>query len=249
MMLPNMSGNIAVVTGGSSGIGAAIVNRFLEKGATVISLDLVKPSNQNQQAIHFDCDLTHEESVSLAFTDIKKNYGSVDIICANAGIVPAWSRITDTEFSDWKKVIDVNVNSLFLTISKGAELLKSGTGTVVITGSLNSWKGDANIASYVASKHAALGLLKSAALDLGREGIRVNGVAPGPIATQALISRVKSRIKKDDKDVESFIQKFAEATALKRIATIDEVVNTIDFLANEQSSGITGQLIAVDCGV
>jgi autotransporter-associated beta strand protein len=249
MMLPNMSGKIAVVTGGSSGIGAAIVNRFLEKGATVISLDLVKPSNQNQQAIHFDCDLTHEESVSLAFTDIKKNYGSVDIICANAGIVPAWSRITDTEFSDWKKVIDVNVNSLFLTISKGAELLKSGTGTVVITGSLNSWKGDANIASYVASKHAALGLLKSAALDLGREGIRVNGVAPGPIATQALISRVKSRIKKDDKDVESFIQKFAEATALKRIATIDEVVNTIDFLANEQSSGITGQLIAVDCGV
>ena len=249
MMLPNMSGKIAVVTGGSSGIGAAIVNRFLEKGATVISLDLVKPSNQNQQAIHFDCDLTHEESVSLAFTDIKKNYGSVDIICANAGIVPAWSRITDTEFSDWKKVIDVNVNSLFLTISKGAELLKSGTGTVVITGSLNSWKGDANIASYVASKHAALGLLKSAALDLGREGIRVNGVAPGPIATQALISRVKSRIKKDDKDVESFIQKFAEATALKRIATIDEVVNTIDFLANEQSSGVTGQLIAVDCGV
>ena len=249
MVLPNMSGKIAVVTGGSSGIGAAIVNRFLEKGATVISLDLVKPSNQNQQAIHFDCDLTHEESVSLAFTDIKKNYGSVDIICANAGIVPAWSRITDTEFSDWKKVIDVNVNSLFLTISKGAELLKSGTGTVVITGSLNSWKGDANIASYVASKHAALGLLKSAALDLGREGIRVNGVAPGPIATQALISRVKSRIKKDDKDVESFIQKFAEATALKRIATIDEVVNTIDFLANEQSSGITGQLIAVDCGV
>ena len=248
-MLPNMSGKIAVVTGGSSGIGAAIVNRFLENGATVISLDLVKPSNQNQQAIHFDCDLTHEESVSLAFTDIKKNYGSVDIICANAGIVPAWSRITDTEFSDWKKVIDVNVNSLFLTISKGAELLKSGTGTVVITGSLNSWKGDANIASYVASKHAALGLLKSAALDLGREGIRVNGVAPGPIATQALISRVKSRIKKDDKDVESFIQKFAEATALKRIATIDEVVNTIDFLANEQSSGITGQLIAVDCGV
>ena len=249
MMLPNMSGKIAVVTGGSSGIGAAIVNRFLEKGATVISLDLVKPSNQNRQAIHFDCDLTHEESVSLAFTDIKKNYGSVDIICANAGIVPAWSRITDTEFSDWKKVIDVNVNSLFLTISKGAKLLKSGTGTVVITGSLNSWKGDANIASYVASKHAALGLLKSAALDLGREGIRVNGVAPGPIATQALISRVKSRIKKDDKDVESFIQKFAEATALKRIATIDEVVNTIDFLANEQSSGITGQLIAVDCGV
>ena len=248
-MLPNMSGKIAVVTGGSSGIGAAIVNRFLEKGATVISLDLVKPSNQNQPARHFDCDLTHEESVSLAFTDIKKNYGSVDIICANAGIVPAWSRITDTEFSDWKKVIDVNVNSLFLTISKGAELLKSGTGTVVITGSLNSWKGDANIASYVASKHAALGLLKSAALDLGREGIRVNGVAPGPIATQALISRVKSRIKKDDKDVESFIQKFAEATALKRIATIDEVVNTIDFLANEQSSGITGQLIAVDCGV
>ena len=163
--------------------------------------------------------------------------------------MPAWNRIINIEFSEWKRIINVNLDSLFLTISKGAKLLKSGSGTIVITGSLNSWKGDANLSSYVSSKHAALGLLKSAALDLGQDGIRVNGVAPGPIATQALISRVEKRLNNTGQDVETYMQKIADTTALKRIATVDEVVSAIDFLANEQSSGITGQLIAVDCGL
>ena len=249
MMQPNMLGKVAVVTGGSSGIGAAIVNRFVEKGATIVSLDLVKPELQNQQVNHFECDLTQEKSVLAAFAEIKKNYGSIDTICANAGVVPAWNRIINIEFSEWKRIINVNLDSLFLTISKGAKLLKSGSGTIVITGSLNSWKGDANLSSYVSSKHAALGLLKSAALDLGQDGIRVNGVAPGPIATQALISRVEKRLNNTGQDVETYMQKIADTTALKRIATVDEVVSAIDFLANEQSSGITGQLIAVDCGL
>jgi NAD(P)-dependent dehydrogenase (short-subunit alcohol dehydrogenase family) len=247
-MATNMANKIAVVTGGSSGIGSAIVNRFVINGSRVISIDLKKPEFEIGTVQHFDCDLTDESVVSQVFEEIAKLHPQIDVLCANAGIVPAWSRIADTNFSDWKKVIDINVNALFLTISHGAKLLRKGSGTVVVTGSINSIKGDPNIASYVASKHAALGIIKSAALDLGRDGIRVNGVAPGPIATKALISRIEKRLAENNGTLDEYLAKIADQTALGRIATEEEVINTIEFLALELSSGITGQLISVDCG-
>ena len=247
-VVTNMANKVAVVTGGSSGIGSAIVNRFVTNGSKVISIDLKKPEIEIGTVQHFDCDLTDESAVSQVFTEISKLHPQIDVLCANAGIVPAWSRIVDTNFSDWKKVIDINVNALFLTILYGAKLLKKGSGTVVVTGSINSIKGDPNIASYVASKHAALGIIKSAALDLGRDGIRVNGVAPGPIATKALISRIEKRLADNDGTLDDYLAKIANQTALGRIATEEEVINTIEFLALEVSSGITGQLISVDCG-
>jgi NAD(P)-dependent dehydrogenase (short-subunit alcohol dehydrogenase family) len=247
-MATNMANKIAVVTGGSSGIGSAIVNRFVINGSRVISIDLKKPEFEIGTVQHFDCDLTDESAVSQVFEEIAKLHPRIDVLCANAGIVPAWSRIADTNFSDWKKVIDINVNALFLTISHGAKLLRKGSGTVVVTGSINSIKGDPNIASYVASKHAALGIIKSAALDLGRDGIRVNGVAPGPIATKALISRIEKRLAENNGTLDEYLAKIADQTALGRIATEEEVINTIEFLALELSSGITGQLISVDCG-
>ena len=233
----SMANKVAIITGGSSGIGAAIVNRFVNNGSQVISIDLKKPEFENKAVTHIGCDLTNESEVAQVFQQISKIHPQIDALCANAGIVPAWSRIVDTKFSDWKKVI-----------SHGAKLLRKGSGTIVITGSINSIKGDPNIAAYVASKHAALGIIKSAALDLGRDGIRVNGVAPGPIATKALISRIENRLKDSGGSLDDYLAKIAGQTALGRIATEDEVINTIEFLANDHSSGITGQLISVDGG-
>jgi NAD(P)-dependent dehydrogenase (short-subunit alcohol dehydrogenase family) len=243
-----MANKIAVVTGGSSGIGSGIVKRFVANGARVISIDLSKPEYEIENVQHISCDLTDESAVIQAFQGISENFQQIDVLCANAGIVPSWNRIGETNFSDWKKVIDINVNALFLTLSHSAKLLRKGSGTVVITGSINSIKGDPNIAAYVASKHAALGIIKSAALDLGRDGVRVNGVAPGPIATKALISRIENRLKGSDSSVTEYLEKLAGQTALGRIATEDEVINTIEFLATKKSSGITGQLISVDGG-
>ena len=243
-----MANKIAVVTGGSSGIGSGIVKRFVASGARVISIDLKKPDYEIEFVEHISCDLTDEIAVSRAFQQISEKNQEIDVLCANAGIVPLWNRISETKFNDWKKVIDINVNALFLTISHGAKLLRKGSGVIVITGSINSVKGDPNIASYVASKHAALGIIKSAALDLGRDGIRVNGVAPGPIATSALISRIEKRLENSGGSLDGYLAKIAEQTALGRIATEAEVINTIEFLASDLSSGITGQLISVDCG-
>ena len=244
----NMANKTAIVTGGSSGIGSAIVKRFVANGAKVISIDLKKPEVEIGSVQYFDCDLTNESEVSQVFKQISGMHPEIDVLCANAGIVPSWNRIIDTTLSDWKKVIDINVNAVFLTISHGAKFLKKGSGTIVVTGSINSIKGDPNIAAYVASKHAALGIIKSAALDLGRDGIRVNGVAPGPIATKALLSRIENRLAENGGSLEDYLAKIAGQTALGRIATEEEVINTIEFLANDQSSGITGQLISVDGG-
>ncbi len=240
---------VAVVTGGSSGIGAAIVDRFHNNGAEVISLDLLKPEVATPGVTYIDCDVTNEDSVVAAFDLIHKTHPLIDVLCANAGIVPKWQRMQDTSIRDWERVLDINVNGLFLTIKHAAKSLRVQKGSIVITGSLNSWKGDPNIAAYVASKHGALGIIKSAAIDLGARGIRVNGVAPGPIATTALISRIERRLQQGVETIDQYLEKIASQTSLNRIATVEEVINTIEFLSCDKSSGITGQLIHVDCGV
>ena len=101
----------------------------------------------------------------------------------------------------------------------------------------------------MASKHAALGIIRSAALDLGKFGVRVNGVAPGPVATVALLNRIRERSITTGQSVEVALVKMSELTALGRLASVDDVVNTIEFLASVGSAGITGQLIHVDGGM
>jgi NAD(P)-dependent dehydrogenase (short-subunit alcohol dehydrogenase family) len=115
--------------------------------------------------------------------------------------------------------------------------------------SLNAWRGDGNIASYVASKHAVLGIARSAAIDLGRRGIRVNAIAPGPIATEALLSRMQNRAQGGGLAVEDALTAAASITSLGRIATAADVAGTALFLASDLSLGITGQLLPVDGGL
>ena len=121
-------------------------------------------------------------------------------------------------------------------------------GAIVAIGSLNSWYGDPNLTTYVASKHAVLGIVRSAARDLGRRGIRVNAIGPGPIATDALLSRMSRRERELGIPVSEALDAAASRTALGRMATIEEVAGAALFLASELSSGITGHLLPVDAG-
>src|SRR5262249_39138903 len=111
------------------------------------------------------------------------------------------------------------------------------------------WKGDPNLLSYTASKHAVLGLVRSAALDLGRRGVRVNAIAPGPIATDALLGRMRRRALETGASVEDALAAAARQTALGRIATVAEAAAAALFLASDLPSGITGQLLPVDGGI
>jgi len=189
-------------------------------------------------------DVRDEASVRAAFAGID----ALDVLVAAAGIVPPWAGIADTDLERWDDVFAVNVRGIAATLKHAAPLLGEGSAVVLI-GSLNSWRGDPNIASYVASKHAVLGLARSAALDLGPRGVRVNALGPGPVATEALLERMATRERERGIPVAAALESAAAQTALGRMVTVDEVAGAALFLASPLSSGITGQLLPIDAGM
>jgi len=240
-----LTGKFAVVTGGASGLGAGIARRFAAEGAGGAVLDLpgvpVAPPD-GWRAIA--ADVRDEESLRSAFADLP----AVDVVVAAAGIVPGWTELAAIDLDDWDEVFIVNVRGTVSTIRHALPALRDGAAIVAI-GSLTSWRGDPNLTSYVASKHAVLGIVRSAALDLGRRGIRVNALAPGPVATDALLARMSRRERELGVPVATALAQAADGTALGRIATVDEVAGAALFLASELSSGVTGQLLPVDGGI
>jgi NAD(P)-dependent dehydrogenase (short-subunit alcohol dehydrogenase family) len=154
--------------------------------------------------------------------------------------------VAETDLEDFDAVMAVNVRGVAATIKHAARALRDG-GAIVVVGSLNSWRGDPNITSYVASKHAVLGIVRSAALDLGRRGIRVNAVAPGPVATGALLARMERRHAGGGPTVEAALAQAATATALGRIATVEDVAEAVLFLA--RAGATTGHLLPIDGGM
>jgi len=245
------AGKVAIITGASSGIGAAILYKLLELQVKVFAIDINKLKKTDTLLTFFEGDVTDEVSLSQTFKSICSQDSKIDFLFINAGIVPEWSSSQNTVATIWDKVLAVNVKGAALTLKYGIACLKKPGGTVVVTGSINSWKGDANLAPYVASKHAVYGIVKSAALELGKSGIRVNGIAPGPIATDALLSRIKSR-NPDLNSVElldEFLENLGKQTTLGRIATINDVVNGALFLASEQSASTNGHLLPIDGGI
>lgn len=240
-----LEGTFAAVTGGARGLGAAVAGRLAGEGARGAVLDLAGSLHEvpgGWEAIPVD--VRDEASVHEAFARIE----ALDIVVGAAGIVPAWTGIAETDLAGWDEVFAVNVRGIVATLKHAAPVLRDG-GSVVLIGSLNSWRGDPNIASYVASKHAVLGIVRSAALDLGRRGIRVNALGPGPVATDALLARMADRERKLGVPIETALASAAAQTALGRIVSVEEVADAALFLASGLSSGITGQLLPIDAGM
>jgi NAD(P)-dependent dehydrogenase (short-subunit alcohol dehydrogenase family) len=239
-----LAGKTVGVTGGAKGLGAAIVRRFAGEGAQGAVLDLPSalggelPDGWGAIAV----DVRDDAAVAAAFAEA----GPIDVLVAAAGIVPGWAATRELDLDLWDEVFRVNVHGMISTL-KHASVVDGGA--IVAIGSLNSWRGDPNIAGYVASKHAVLGIVRSAALDLGRRGIRVNALGPGPIATEALLARMRTRERELGVSVDDALAGAAAQTALGRMATVDDVAGAALFLASDLSSGVTGHLIPVDAGI
>jgi NAD(P)-dependent dehydrogenase (short-subunit alcohol dehydrogenase family) len=243
-----LSGRSAVVTGGARGLGAAITARLAAAGAVGTVIDLSLPAEPSWPAgwTAAAADVRDPDALATAFGPAGR---APDVVVACAGVVPPWTRTADIDAAQWEDVLAVNVRGVMLTVREAARRMTGRGGSIVVIASLNGWKGDPHLASYVASKHAVVGLVRSAALDVGRDGIRVNAVGPGPIATEALRGRMASRADAIGVPVEEALRRAAEQTALRRIATAGEVADAVLFLASDLSSGITGQLLAVDAGI
>jgi NAD(P)-dependent dehydrogenase (short-subunit alcohol dehydrogenase family) len=240
-----LEGKRVAITGGASGLGAAIARRFAAEGATGVVLDLeAAPGGAPAGWRALAVDVRDEESLRAAFASLEE----LDVLVTAAGIVPAWREVAATPLEEWDEVLRVNARGTIATIRHALPALRDGASIVAI-GSVNSWRGDPNLTSYVASKHAVLGIVRSAALDLGRRGIRVNALGPGPIATEALLARMRAREREYGIPVADALAAAARQAALGRIATAVEVADAALFLASGLSSGVTGHLLPVDAGI
>lgn len=242
-----LSGRVAFVTGGARGLGATIARLFAAAGSVGTVVDLESGVVPDRWA-SLAADVTDEAEVRAAVDATVDRFGRLDVVVANAGIVPPWTETAALDLDELDRVLAVNVRGVAATLKHAAGPLRERGGSIVAMASLNAHRAHPRQHLYTASKHAVLGLVRSAALDLGRFGIRVNALAPGPILTDALRARFELRAAEGGLPVEDAIRE-ASATALGRMATEDDVAGAALFLASDLSSGITGALLPVDAGI
>ncbi len=251
--VPNLlAGRVALVTGAARGIGKAIARCFADAGAVGTASDLERDAvaaATPDRWIAIAADVRNEASLASAMTATLGRFGRLDIVVANAGIVPPWSETEAIDLALWDDVFAINVRGVIATVKAAVPAMKEAGGSIIVMGSLTSRQGHARQCLYVASKHAVLGIVRSAALDLGRYAIRVNALGPGPIATDALRERLARREAAGGLARDEALRRHAAETALGRMSTEEGVARAALFLSSDLSSGLTGQILPIDAGL
>lgn len=241
-----LQGRVAIVTGGTRGIGYAIVKKFLDNGAKVVlfgtkeesvqkTLISLKKENPGYEVMGMHPDITNMKEVEKAFNDVKNRYGKIDIVVNNAGISARESIYSYTEEA-FDKIIDLNLKAVFNCSKVGARYMKeNGGGVILNTSSMVSIYGQPAGCGYPASKFAVNGLTKSLARELGRDHIRVNAVAPGVIHTDMV-----------DALPEEMIKPIIASIPIGRMGEPEDIANAFLFLASDMASFITGAILSVD---
>ena len=245
-----LDGKIAFVTGAAAGLGRAIAERLAAAGARGLAFDIVAAAGVLPPGwLGLQGNVAEEDDVARAVAQIAESFGRLDVVVANAGLVPPWRAIDAIDFEEWDAVFAVNVKGVAATMKHAAGLMQRQGGSIIAMGSLNSHRGHAGQCLYTASKHAVLGIVRTAARDLGRFGIRVNALGPGPVATDALIARVETRARAGGPAPDDAYAEFAAETSLGRMVATGDVAGAALFLASDLSDGISGQLLPVDAGL
>lgn len=241
-----LKNKVAVVTGGTRGIGLAIVRAYLKEGAKVVlfgsrkesaekAVDLLKKENAKYEVEGLYPDLTNYAELENTINAVAKKYGKIDILVNNAG-VSAMESIYDYNPADFDKVIKLNVNAVFYGSKAVAPIMKAnGGGSIINTSSMVSLYGQPSGCAYPASKFAVNGLTKSLARELAKDQIRVNAVAPGVTDTD-MVANLPEQMREGIK----------KTIPLGRIGTPEDVANAFVYLASDKASYVTGEILSVD---
>lgn len=248
-----LKGKVAVVTGGATGIGAAICQVFAREGAQVVVADIdlerAEATAASISAFSVKVDVRYEESVSELFLACDNVYGRLDILVNNAGIVPPKTPVWKLKLVDWEEVMAVNLRGAFLCTKHSLHLLKREGGSIINMSSRMGLFGAPMQSHYCASKFALRGLTEAVAQEIGPYGIRVNSICPGTVDTERFRERIAGRAKSSGTKIEEMIAKsFTDAAALRRVIQPDEIAETTLFLASDSASAITGEHIRIDAG-
>ncbi len=228
---------VALVTGGGSGIGKAIVERLGADGHRVATLDL-QPSDAPHSYV---ADVTDRAAIDAALARIHDELGTVGILVNAAGL-DGFKPFLKISFEDWQRVVDVNLHGVFHMIQAVLpEMIEAGWGRIVNISSSSTHSGTPYMSHYVSAKSGVNGLTKSLALEYGPSGVTVNAVPPGFIDTPMLR-------KAADKGYLGDIEKTIEATPVRRMGRPEDIAAAVAFLASEEASYITGQILGVNGG-
>ncbi|MBL6617791.1 MAG: glucose 1-dehydrogenase [Reyranella sp.] len=246
---------VALVTGGGNGIGRATALGFAGRGAKVVIVDRDKTGGeatagivrqQGGEALFVQADVTDAKSVEAYVKKTVDAYGRIDCFHNNAGIEGKVANIVDYDEAMFDQVMSVNVRGVFLGMKYVLrQMLAQKSGAIVNTASTAGLMGSPGMPAYVASKHAVLGLTKTASGEVARQGIRVNAVCPGPIDTRMIQDLQKQLNPENPGKVAATYQ---ASIPIGRYGTAEEVANTVLFLCSDLAGNITGAHFVVDGG-
>jgi NAD(P)-dependent dehydrogenase (short-subunit alcohol dehydrogenase family) len=246
---------VALITGGGGGIGRATALAFAKAGAKVVVVDHDAASGeatagiikqQGGEAKFIRADVTKSADVANYVSETLAAYGKIDCFFNNAGIEGKVAHTADYDEAMFDQVIGVNVKGVFLGLRHVLPvLLKQKSGSVVNTASVAGLVATPGMPAYVASKHAVIGLTKTSAGEVARQGIRVNAVCPGPVDTR-MIHSLEQQLSPDDPEMVS--RKYQGAIPSGRYTTPEEIANMVLFLSSDLASNITGAQYVVDGG-
>lgn len=246
-------GRCVLITGATGGIGRAAARRLAAEGAKLLLCDMADEplramaAEYGEAALAVAGDITREETMARAIGEALASFGRIDGAFLNAGTEGVVAQLGEARFADFERVMAVNVGGCFIGLNSLVPVMKrQGGGSIVLTSSTAGLRGSAGLAPYVASKHAVLGLMRSAALEGAAHGIRVNALHPGPIDT-VMIRNIERGFAPDNLDAA------AKATVarvpLKRYGEAHEVAALLAFVLSEEASFCTGSSFSIDGGI
>ena len=241
------SDKVAFVTGAASGIGRATAVAFATEGAQVAILDLTENAlsktadavrNAGAQVLVLACDVSKPDQVEAAIGRVIETFGRLDIAFNNAGVENKAAPVAEIELDEWDRILDINLRGTFVCMKHElAQMVRQGSGVIVNTSSGAGVRGVAGGASYAASKHAIIGLTKSAALDYAKQNIRVNAILPGNIETPMM-----------DRFTNGDIQKAIDLEPVGRLGKPEEIADAVLWMSADLGGFVTGAAISVDGG-
>ena len=249
-----LDGRVAVVTGAAGVIGTATIRLLAERGARIVAVDrteqdlaaAIKDLPASAQALAVAADVTQEDQVAEYVRAAVDKFGTIDIFYNNAGIEGEVKAIQDYPLESFRKVLDVNVVGVFLGMKHVLPvMLKQNKGSIINTASIAGLMGSPMIAVYSASKHAVIGLTRSAAGECSGTGVRINCVCPGLIDSRMLTTIFQGRA---GGNAPPPMDKIAERIPARRLGQASEVAAIVAFLASDEASYVSGSAYTVDGG-